>query len=403
MVAAIRRGSLQRLAAWKIESAWCLAMPVRNQFAHQSYSARRPTAPYELLSVDPVPKIGSPEYRTRMQAVAHALERANVGAVILVHGTFVGEDPWGLSAMLLGRHHAWHRKVCRWQKGIADRVMRDRGNFPPQYVAQLTHLLGDSAPLSVDRFLWSGMNNHAGRALAAINLHGYLCDLNLPVGKRIVLCGHSHGGNVLALLTNLLAADQMGVSEFLQTVGEYARTFDASWEKCAQRVLDGSQLAKEHPLDVVTFGMPIRYGFETTGYANLLHFVNHRPGKLRAEYRVAGPISFGEMLSAYHGDYIHEVGIAGSNFSTPLSRPLWKCDKRLAAQLAPDLPWTKLPRRIALGMRVPEEGRTLLVDYGRPGGRWWRSGMGHAEYTHFERMLFHFEQLAQRFYPKNIA
>jgi len=54
-------------------------------------------------------------------------------------------------------------------------------------------------------------------------------------------------------------------------------------------------------------------------------------------------------------------------------------------------------------MRVPEEGRTLLVDYGRPGGRWWRSGMGHAEYTHFERMLFHFEQLARCFYPQNIV
>ena len=51
-----------------------------------------------------------------------------------------------------------------------------------------------------------------------------------------------------------------------------------------------------------------------------------------------------------------------------------------------------------MGMRVPEEGTTLLIDYGRPGGRWWRSGMGHAEYTHTERMLFHFEQIVRRFY-----
>ena len=129
MVAAIRRGSLQRLAAWKIESAWCLAMPVRNQFAHQSYSARRPTAPYELLSVDPVPEIGSPEYRTRMQAVAHALERANVGAVILVHGTFVGEDPWGLSAMLLGRHSC----VASESLPVAERHRRSRDAGPRQF------------------------------------------------------------------------------------------------------------------------------------------------------------------------------------------------------------------------------------------------------------------------------
>ncbi|OUT63380.1 MAG: hypothetical protein CBB70_14235, partial [Planctomycetaceae bacterium TMED10] len=90
----------------------------------------------------------------------------------------------------------------------------------------------------------------------------------------------------------------------------------------------------------------------------------------------------------------------GSNFSTPFSRPLWKCDRRLAKQLAAELTWMKISRRIAKGMRVAEEGRTLLVDYGKPGGRWWRSGMGHAEYTHIDRMLFHFELLARSFYPQ---
>ena len=54
---------------------------------------------------------------------------------------------------------------------------------------------------------------------------------------------------------------------------------------------------------------------------------------------------------------------------------------------------------MAKGMRVAEEGHTLLIDYRRPGGQWWRSGMGHAEYTHVDKMLFHFERVARRFYP----
>ena len=376
-------------------------MPVDNNFAHQSYDAGVPKAPYEILSDEPLPGIESDEYRNRMHALGDVFERANVGAVVLVHGTFVGNDPWGLAAMLVGHKRRSYEKWCQWQKNVADRVVKDRGNFPSQYVSRLANDLGSPRSFSVSRFLWSGINNHAGRAFAAVDLHRYLGNLNLPRDKRIILCGHSHGGNVLALLTNLLAADLSGVEAFLEAVGEYAQTFDLQWQHAARDVVEGPRLTERHPLDLVTFGMPIRYGFETTGYANLMHFVNHRPGKLRAPYRVAGPITLGGMLAASHGDYIHELGVAGSNFSTPFSRPLWKCDRRLARQLAKDLSWRELPRRMAKGMRVAEEGHTLLIDYRRPGGRWWRSGMGHAEYTHVERMLFHFERVARRFYPNS--
>ncbi len=373
-------------------------MPIDNNFAHQSYAACCPEAPYEILPYEHLPKRGSVEYKTRMEAVGDILARANVGAIVLVHGTFVGNDPWGLAAMLFGRDQSTYNYLCSVQKNIADRIIQDRGNFPSQFVSQLRHDLGHSRPFLVDRFLWSGINNHAGRAFAAVALHGYLSELNLPVGKRILLCGHSHGGNVLALLTNLLASSRSGVGEFLDAVGDYAKTFDATWENRIERILNGPHLTSKNPLDLVTLGMPIRYGFETTSYAQLLHFINHRPGKLREEYRVAGPITLGDMLSAHNGDYIHEVGVAGSNFSTPFSRPLWRCDKRLAEQLSPGLPWTKIFHRIAQGRRVPEEGRTLLVDYGKPGGKWWRSGMGHAEYTHFDRTLFHFDLLTHYFY-----
>ena len=373
-------------------------MPIGNRFAHQTYSADRPKSPFEIMAVSSLPQFNSREYKKRMQAVGEILNNANVGAIVLIHGTFVGEDPWGLSAMLFGRHPKWYRRCCRWQKKLADRIMLDRGNFPSSYAANLSRLLAAPDPFPTSRFLWSSMNNHIGRSIAAVRLLSELNSLGLPAGKRILLCGHSHGGNVLALLTNLLSPQQRGVSQFLDAVAGYARTFDAAWDQYADFVKEGPQFASSHPLDLVTLGTPIRYGFETSGYENLLHFVNHRPSKFQPNDRFTGSLSPGEMLTARHGDYIHQLGIAGSNFTTPFVRSLWRSDRQLADQLSAGIHCSSLLRRIALGMRVPEEGATLLIDYGLPGGRWWRSGMGHAEYTHTERMLFHFEQIVRRFY-----
>ncbi len=195
-------------------------MPVDNNFAHQSYDAGVPKASYEILSIEPLPKVESDEYHNRMHAVGDIFERANVGAIVLVHGTFVGNDPWGLAAMLVGRNRRRYETWCQWQKSVADRVVRDRGNFPAQYVSRLANDLGSSRSFSVSRFLWSGINNHAGRAFAAVDLHRYLSDLDLPRDKRIILCGHSHGGNVLALLTNLFVTELSRVVAFLEVVGE---------------------------------------------------------------------------------------------------------------------------------------------------------------------------------------
>lgn len=374
-------------------------MPAGNQFAHQSYSARRPRAPYQRLVCDSLPVIGSEEYRRRMQLAARRLRAERVGAVVLVHGTFVGDDPFGLYAMLFGGVPKVYRRVCRWQKRQADRFVSDIGNYPLSYLDQLATALDDGQQMPVHRFVWSGMNNHVGRAVAAVQLIGYLTDLDLDPGERLLLWGHSHGGNVLALLTNLLSESRVGVADFLGSTGVYARTFENSWSRLESLLQSARGPLAENPLDLVTMGMPIRYGFETTAYAKLLHFVNHRSSWGMAGYRTTQPASVGEWLMAKQGDYVHQLGIAGSNFATPLSRPLWTSERLLAQQLTPGLGWRTLRRRMRLGMRVPEEGQTLLVDYGLPGSQWLRSGLGHCEYTHRDRMLLHVEQIVRRFYP----
>ena len=151
-------------------------------------------------------------------------------------------------------------------------------------------------------------------------------------------------------------------------------------------------------LDLVTMGMPIRYGFDTDGYSRLLHFVHHRPSRRREAYRTAPPRSVLDVLTGRQGDYVQQFGVAGSNFSSPLHWPMWTADRQLAAHLSPALPWLKIVKRVRIGMRVPEEGHTLLCDYRRPPGQWLRDLMGHGVYTHCDLILFHTEQIARCLY-----
>ncbi|MET4273461.1 MULTISPECIES: alpha/beta fold hydrolase [unclassified Bradyrhizobium] len=61
----------------------------------------------------------------------------------------------------------------------------------------ITTRLKQSTPgLSVNPFRWSGHNSYAGRALAGKQLASTIKNANLPIGAKVHLVGHSHGGNV---------------------------------------------------------------------------------------------------------------------------------------------------------------------------------------------------------------
>ena len=66
--------------------------------------------------------------------------------------------------------------------------------------------MGSTDEIKVDRFDWSSGNDHLARAEAAVKLFNRLADLPIDLAtERLLLWGHSHAGNVFALLTNLLA------------------------------------------------------------------------------------------------------------------------------------------------------------------------------------------------------
>ena len=71
---------------------------------------------------------------------------------------------------------------------------------------------GEGVPVRL--FHWSSENHHLGRADAAVRLIDEIAALELPRRKRILVWGHSHAGNVFALMSNLLAGDSESIERF---------------------------------------------------------------------------------------------------------------------------------------------------------------------------------------------
>jgi hypothetical protein len=258
----------------------------------------------------------------------------------------------------------------------------------------------------VRRFNWSSENHHIGRADGAVRLIDELSGMKLGAGQRLLLWGHSHAGNVFALVTNLLSGDRDKLEQFFEAARVYycwpvVGCVDIPlWRQVRERLLAGDRPLEPGALDIVTFGTPIRYGWDGGGFSRLLHFINHRPADGLPAYRAPFPPKLENVLAALDGDYVQQFGIAGTNFMPSIfSWRSWLADQRLNRILQPKQGTSDMLERFRVGARVPEAGTTLLVDYGRPDGTLADHFAGHAVYTRREWLLFHAEEVARRWYP----
>ncbi|MCA9215185.1 MAG: hypothetical protein KDB27_19085, partial [Planctomycetales bacterium] len=315
-------------------------MPRENQFRHQTYSADATFANYQLVSPEVPPRPGEAGFENRLAAVGQRFEELGISVIGLMHGTFVGSDAFGIA-----------REIGRWAPGLGERLrqggkeLTDRfagetGNFTPEFAKLLqTHLNRDTAsPIEVTTFDWSSENNHTGRADGAIRLIDSLLDRRISAQDRFLLLGHSHAGNVFALVTNLLATDQQMRDRFFdatQTLYQYKGDSNDDvidlpvWERVRNRLAVFGD--KKWNLDLVTFGTPVRYGWDTGCIKSLTHFIHHHPTEGLPVYRAPFP----PILS---GDIIQQIGIAGTDFLPyMLSRRTRLAEQKLNRLLQPEL------------------------------------------------------------------
>lgn len=339
-----------------------------------------------------------------------------MAAVYCVHGTFAGTDALGLLTELARFAPNLSKSFSKLGKRAIDAIAGESGNFTPEYAKVFQEGLsaGAGRTIPVRLFNWSSQNHHNGRADGAIRLVDELAQLAAELPNeglqssqppRVVLWGHSHGGNVFALATNILGSDPETRDEFFHAARSFYRpwlrhkTDFPVWESVRQLLNESGHPLRSLRLDIVTFGTPVRYGWDADSYDNLLHFIHHRPPPQGSEYQAPVPLKVSRAFRVKDGDSVQQVGICGSNLPPlPLALRTFLADWRLDTFLEQDVPRESLLTRLKHGTRVPDEGTTLLVDYEKDKGGIHHHLLGHAVYTRRKWLPLHCREVAARFY-----
>ncbi|HWB13442.1 MAG TPA: hypothetical protein VG826_29730 [Pirellulales bacterium] len=326
--------------------------------------------------------------------------------IYLVHSSFAALDSLSILASL-ARHH---RPVGPTVRQIAARLIdgedHEAGNYTVRYTGLLEAAIGsDAAGLPVKLVSWSSENHHLGRADAAVRLIDEVAALESVAGQRVMFWGHGHAGNVFAIMSQLLTCEPAALERFFDAASVYYQLPFTGlvdipvWHRVRQLLSCNRHRIAERAYDWVTFGTPVRYGWKLRRDDRLLHFVHHRPPAGGPAHLAIFPPRAEDVLSAASGDYLQQVAIAGTDAPpSPAAWRSWLANRRLGRLLAAEHEPTGLATRLETGMRVPDCGTTLLVDYGTQAGTPAEQLAGHAVYTRPEWLLFHAEQVVERLF-----
>jgi hypothetical protein len=421
-------------------------MPIENSFQHDEMSRKNPG---ERLTVREVAPTALPESRPAQDAMAtlgKRLSHAGVRIIVLLHGSIMGTDVFGVQRLdeLGGLKRGYSRGVAGLDallalmressngmsplpgglkpplandavtKKLLDEQIGDAGNFTNTYLELMRQLLnrGLDSPIHCVRELWSCEHHHLGRAMAAVSLlerlHNWSETHKLSQGDRILVQAHGQAGLVLALVSNLLCvASSSSRTRLLDLLSIFAsQIYRPDISSTIQRVaplLSNGAILNGATLDVVTLGMPVRYGWDPSGLGKLLHIVNHRSmrtdGKTWLSKMELPQITM-EMPIAWGGDYIQELAVAGSD-AVPMIEAAKAANKALWELVEPFdgfERWLECARR---AVRIPSEGLGILADYkDSTGSTNVRDHYyGHAAYTRLNAMLFNTTEIVQALYP----
>lgn len=414
-------------------------MPAGNHFRHSEYDRKNPgdRVAYRELLVGAPPD--SPAWLDAMATNGKRLAGAGVRAVVFVHGTHLSSDLFGVGRLdeAGGLKRGYSRGIPGMEallalmrqetngipampggkqppyaddeptKKLIDEQAGDAGNFSQAYVDLFNKAVNRDAPRPIVclRVLWSSEHHHLGRVGAAVRLlhrlRALCAEHGFGAADRILVQAHGQAGLVMALLSNLLASGKSAVGE---AVLKTLKTVMPDGEIALLESLppDGGLLNGAVP-DVVTFGTPVRYGWDPSGLGKLLHIVNHRPMRTDGKRWLAKmelPQITIEMPIAWGGDYVQQLAVAGSD-AVPSSEAARAANKALWELLEP---WDGFERWLECARRATRcqnDGQCLLVDYkDSTGSTSARDHLyGHAAYTRLNAMLFNTMEIVQALYP----
>ena len=419
-------------------------MPVDNNFQHSKYSRTDPGDRVGWLEFEPGASPDSPGWIEAMDHAGSQLASAGVRAVLFVNG-ISNADPFGserldkagglkrgysrgipgletLLSLLRPETNGLPKKADlpplplknhETNKRKLEELLGEVGNFTDSYVEEFAAAInrGRSDNIACDHYLWSSLNHHLGRVEAALNIIEVLRDwreqLSLHSEHRVLVLGHGHAGQVLALLSNFIApfeaSNRQTIFQVLANHYEHTGRDGDSLEKLDRlyRLLTTQPSPLGPSLDMVTFGTPVRYGWDPSKVEKLLHIVNHRPIRGDAKRWLAKmelPQIAWEIPMVAGGDYVQQLAVAGTD-AVPSSEEEQLLNQELGGILEPYdgfERWLECARR---GTRCANDGQCLLVDYQVKGDV--PSGehlYGHGCYTSRNAMLFHTRQIVDKLY-----
>ncbi|MBM4138332.1 MAG: hypothetical protein FJ244_02455 [Nitrospira sp.] len=420
-------------------------MPTENNFQHDELSRKNPGDRLSSAELTPGTQPESPAWFDAMAQCGTTLSSAGVRAMVFLHGAIHGTDVFGMQRLddIGGLKRGYSRGVSGLdallslmrdgENGIPasphgltlpfqndqvtwillDQQLGDAGNFTARYVTLAEHALNKHVARSINcnRLLWASEHHHLGRLVAAVRLLDALRQLcercTFGSGDRILVQAHGQAGLVLAIVSNLLCPSPItGRPKLLAILAAYAgQTGQADLAATISRIeplLGSAAWLNGTVLDMVTFGTPVRYGWDPSGLGKLLHVVNHR--NLRTDgktwlSKMELPHITMEMPIAWGGDYVQELAVAGSDAlpSTDAAKAANKAIWEMVEPYDGFERWLECARR---AVRFPSEGRCLLADYkdctGFTDVR--QHYYGHAAYTRLNALLFNITEIVRCLY-----
>lgn len=377
-------------------------MPNGVRFPCHTLDPEEAAGPFEFIGPAAARPVCDPSH-AGIGHVPQLLRQAKVTRIILVHGTFAGNDIVGLAREVTRLSPVLADKLAAIGKKWIDDLVGELGNYSQGYVDCMSSLINPEPlpAIPVTRFHWSGENHHLGRADGVMSL------LDLLAGEssqgRVLVFAHSHGGNVMAMMSQLLAADRSHRHRFFAATRLHYQSLLGGkidlpdWQGARERLLDEGT---HFPLiDVATFGTPLRYRWNARVCPNQLHFIQHRPLGDQHPERAEFPGSLQALINADAGDYVQQIGIAGTDFPPSLlAWRDWIVERRMQSMFEQCGRRRDVLKKIQQGRRVSCDGITLLVDYADTDNGWSRSLLGHGVYTCCQWLPFHLQETARRFY-----